>query len=92
MISRIFLHHPRSVNETYLQHMAFASWFAAKLLMAASAALIHALIPCIFEKTASSIIVELYERLQFRDDGSVASEPASERIGMTAPPQPNTPR
>ena len=66
MISRLFLNHPRSVDETYLQHMAFAGWFSAKLFMAAFAALTHALIPCCFEKTASTIIAELYERTHKR--------------------------
>ncbi|MDP4593366.1 MAG: DUF6356 family protein, partial [Beijerinckiaceae bacterium] len=44
MISRLFLNHPRSVNETYLQHLAFAGKFSAKLVLAACAALIHALL------------------------------------------------
>ena len=66
MISQIFLGHPRSVNETYLEHMAFASWFAMKLFAAAFAALIHALVPCCFQKSASSIIAELYERTHDR--------------------------
>ena len=66
MISRIFTAHPRSVGETYLEHMVFAGWFAGKLAAAAVAALIHALIPCCFEKSASSIIAELYQRTHNR--------------------------
>ena len=66
MISRVFLDHPQSVNESYLEHMAFAGWFSAKLFMAAGAALVHALIPCCFEKTASRITAELYERTHNR--------------------------
>ena len=68
MFSRLFLNHPRSVGETYLQHMAFAGWFASRLLMAAGAAFIHALIPCCFEKTASSIVAELYQRTHNRSE------------------------
>ena len=66
MISRMFLDHPRSVNETYLQHMAFAGWFASKLFAAGFAAAVHAIFPNCFEKTASSIIAELYERTHNR--------------------------
>lgn len=66
MISKLFLNHPRSVDESYLEHMAFAGWFAAKLFAAAGAATVHALIPCCFEKTASGIIAELYERTHNR--------------------------
>ena len=54
------------IEETYLQHMAVASWFAVKLFTAAGAAMIHALIPCLFEKSASSLIAQLYERTQTR--------------------------
>ncbi|MEO0618177.1 MAG: DUF6356 family protein [Pseudomonadota bacterium] len=66
MLTSVFLHHPRAVGETYIGHMAFAGWFAGKLLLAASAAIIHAVLPCLFERTASTIIAELYERTQHR--------------------------
>ncbi|AXI46609.1 hypothetical protein C1J03_11620 [Sulfitobacter sp. SK012] len=66
MISRIFLDHPAQVEETFLEHMAFALKFAGLLFAAAFAALIHAVIPCLFEKTASGIIARLYERTHNR--------------------------
>ena len=66
MISRLFLDHPRSVDETYLQHMAFAAWFATRLTAAAGAALIHALVPGCFETTASRTVAELFERTHNR--------------------------
>ena len=66
MITRIFLEHPRSVDESYVQHLFFAGWFSMKLFSAAAAALVHALLPCCFEKTASNIVVELYERTSNR--------------------------
>ena len=46
--TRIFTDHPQSVGETYFEHMRFAGWFAARLLMAGGAALVHAVIPCLF--------------------------------------------
>lgn len=66
MISQIFLNHPNSVDETYSQHAKFAGGFALKLFAAAGAATVHAVIPCLFEKTASRIIAELYERTHKR--------------------------
>ncbi|MEL7543459.1 MAG: DUF6356 family protein [Pseudomonadota bacterium] len=66
MLANVFLNHPRAVGETYIGHMGFAGWFAGKLFLAASAAIIHALVPCLFERTASAIIAELYERTQNR--------------------------
>ena len=66
MIRRIFLDHPAHVDETYTEHMAFAGKFSAKLFLAAGAAAVHALIPCLFEKTASKIIAELYAKTHNR--------------------------
>jgi hypothetical protein len=65
-IARLFIDHPASVDETYFGHMAFAGWFASKLFLAASAALIHAFLPFLFETRASTIIRELYERTHNR--------------------------
>ena len=66
MIARIFLDHPAKVNETFFEHMFFALRFAGLLFLAAGAAFIHALVPCLFEKTASQIIRSLYERTKDR--------------------------
>ena len=60
MINRVFLQHPRSVEESYIEHAAFAGQFSLKLFAAAGAALIHALVPCLFEKTASRMVADLY--------------------------------
>lgn len=62
MIRKLFLDHPRSVNESYLQHATFAGGFAVELLAAGLCALVHALVPCLFEKTASRMVARLYAR------------------------------
>ncbi|XDA96654.1 DUF6356 family protein [Sulfitobacter sp. LCG007] len=66
MFQRIFLDHPATVDESYLEHMAFAFSFALALFAAAGAALVHAVIPCLFEKTASGIINRLHSRIHNR--------------------------
>ena len=66
MFNRIFLNHPRSVDENYAEHAVFAGGFAFKLLGAGLAALVHAIIPCLFEKTASKMIIQMHERLHGR--------------------------
>lgn len=65
-VKSAFLRHPRSVEETYLQHMVFAIRFATRLFLAALAALIHAVFPFLFEKTASAMIARMYARIQNR--------------------------
>lgn len=66
MITRVFLDHPAKVDETFFEHMMFALRFSGLLFAAVSAALVHALIPCLFEKTASGIIARLYARTHNR--------------------------
>ena len=66
MFARIFLSHPRSVDENYAQHAVFAGGFALRLLGAGLAALVHAIIPCLFEKTAGKMINEMHSRLHGR--------------------------
>ena len=65
-IVRLFRDHPASVDETYLQHLAFAARFSGLLFAAALAALVHALLPFLFEKTASTIIRRLHDRTHNR--------------------------
>ena len=73
-IARLFTEHPSSVDETYFEHMGFALWFAFWLTAAAGAALVHAILPFAFEKTASRIIAKLYDRTHNR--GAPAPVPA----------------
>ena len=65
-LTRAFNDHPHSVDESYGEHLLFAFSFGFKLCMAAGAALVHAFLPFLFEKTASRIIAELYHRTHNR--------------------------
>ncbi len=65
-VARLFLTHPASVNETYFQHFRFAMTFAFWLLMAGLAALVHAILPFLFEKTAGRIILRLAHKIESR--------------------------
>ena len=66
MLARLFLDHPSSVDETYAQHARFAVGFSLKLFAAGFAAMVHAVVPCLFEKTASRMVAELYARTHNR--------------------------
>jgi hypothetical protein len=67
MLDKIFFDHPRQVNETYFQHGKFALTFAFKLFLAATAAIIHAFVPSLFERTASRIVADLYQKTHNRN-------------------------
>ena len=66
MIARMFLDHPKSVDETYLEHARFAAGFSGKLFVAAFCAAGHAILPFAFEKTASRMVADLYARTHNR--------------------------
>ena len=57
---RLFVAHPRSVDEGYLAHAGVAFRFAMLLVLAGLAAAVHAVIPALFETRASSIIKKLH--------------------------------
>ena len=61
-----FTAHPRDVGETYFEHFGVAAGFGFSLLVIAGAAIIHAVFPFWFEKTASNKIKALNERLKGR--------------------------
>ena len=67
MFGRLFLDHPRSVDESYFEHLLFSGGFAVRLIGAGLAALIHALIPCLFEKTAGNMIMRMHSKISNRD-------------------------
>ena len=58
-LDRLFLAHPRTVGESYLEHCAFAFRIGSRLLLAGSAALVHSVVPCLCETTASRIILAM---------------------------------
>jgi hypothetical protein len=60
MLERWFLSHPRSVNESYLEHQACAMRFSLSLVGAGLACFVHALVPGLFERTASQAIERLH--------------------------------
>ena len=67
-LTGLFTAHPASVGESYWQHMGFALRFSGLLFAAAFCALTHAILPFLFEKTASNIIARLHHRLTHRFD------------------------
>ena len=60
---KAFTEHPRSVGESYWQHMGVSLSFACAMLLGAGAALVHALLPFLFTRTGSGIIDRLHQRM-----------------------------
>ena len=60
-MSNPFTAHPTSVNETYREHLAFALRFGIKMAVGGLAAMLHAVFPFLFVRTAGKLCDELQE-------------------------------
>ena len=69
MVSRfktMFTSHPDSLNESYWQHLSHAMGYSGRLFAASFCAFAHALLPFLFEKTASTAIKTMYGEMTNR--------------------------
>jgi hypothetical protein len=62
-VAKLFKNHPASVNETYVEHLGQASSFGLRMIGGGIACLLHGLLPFLFERTGSSQISVLHERM-----------------------------
>lgn len=81
-LDRVFLAHPRTVGESYLQHSVFALRIGSRLLLAGMAALAHAIVPCLCESTASRIILAMNAEIVARRAKADQSQPATPLFGF----------
>lgn len=63
MFTRLFLEHPRSVGESYLEHQRHALGFGFSLFLASLACFVHAIVPGMCVRTGSTAITRLHERM-----------------------------
>ncbi len=63
MLRELFTEHPRSVEETYAEHMGTAFSFAGRMFLGGIACFIHGFLPFLFVKTGSATIDELHDRM-----------------------------
>lgn len=63
MFTRLFLEHPRSIGESYLEHQRHALGFGFSLFLAALACCAHAIVPALFVRTGSEAVTRLHDRM-----------------------------
>ena len=80
---RLFIEHPRSIGETYLEHQQHALGFGVELVLAGIACILHALVPAIFVTTGSRAVTRLYGRMVTNRAGARRSMSAEH--GAAAP-------
>ena len=84
MWNRWFLAHPESAGETYLEHQRVALGFAGALLRAGLACFVHALMPALFQTTASRTIMELHQKMAVRQQRSAPAATPSKSKQLAA--------
>jgi hypothetical protein len=60
---RLFTDHPRSVGETYGEHLCFASAFGARMMKGGLACFLHGFLPFLFTTTGSRTVLGLHEQM-----------------------------
>ena len=81
-LKSLFSEHPKSVNETYLEHLMFATGIGLRMLVGGIACIMHGLLPFLFERTGSKCISDLHQRLDV-SGRPVADAPVdSERVAQ----------
>lgn len=68
----LFLEHPRSRSETYIEHLVCAASYGFKMIFAGFAAIIHSVFPFLFETTASDLCKKIVSDVKDRPDSSLS--------------------
>ena len=62
-LAEAFTEHPRSVGESYWEHMGASLWFSGRLLLAGLAALVHSVLPFLLVRTGSRMVSQLHDKM-----------------------------
>ncbi len=76
-IIRIFTEHPKSIGETYFQHLRFASANGLRLVYSGLACIVHSVLPFLFIDTASDVVKKMYAHMIQRKEEGDCKEPLS---------------
>jgi hypothetical protein len=75
--SNLFTTHPHAVGESYVRHFGVALSYSGRMFAAAFCALVHAVLPFMFEKTASGMLRKMVADMDSRMANPHAAKPAS---------------
>lgn len=75
LFDRLVLAHPRTVGEGYFEHFAIAGRFGAAMVAGGLKCLLHAVLPAVFERSASDCVARLNGELTRRRAASAESYP-----------------
>ena len=72
--------HPRSVGETYFQHLIHALGFAFKMFFGSITCLLHAIFPFLFINTGSKCIDELHDKMVVSRQNLIKSKTSEKKL------------
>lgn len=72
VLDRWLFAHPRTVGESYVEHAAIAGRFGATMVAGGVKCLIHAILPSMFERSASDCVARLNGELTRRRAAAAA--------------------
>lgn len=75
LFDRLLHAHPRSVGESYGEHAAIAGRFGATMVAGGIRCLVHAVLPSVFERSASDCVARLNGELTRRRAASADAYP-----------------
>jgi uncharacterized protein DUF6356 len=65
-LKKLFLDHPQSVGETYIEHMHAASGFGLRMVGAGFKCVVHSVLPFVWPRAASDCVLGLHRQLSRR--------------------------
>jgi len=63
MLRKLFVSHPQSIGETYLEHFGVALSFGSRMVVAGLACMLHGVLPFLFVTTGSSTVRHLHDKM-----------------------------
>lgn len=62
-LKNMFIDHPKSVGETYSEHLLIALAFGIRMVAAGCACMLHGLMPFLFVRTGSTTVRHLHAEM-----------------------------
>ncbi|XJJ70838.1 DUF6356 family protein [Novosphingobium sp. BL-8A] len=84
MLGKLFLDHPRTVNETYGEHWYVANRFGLLMIVAGLGTMLHGFVPGLMTRTGSNMVKKLHGEMAHRQPANLRP-PSSD--AHSVPPQ-----
>ncbi len=73
MFRRLFLDHPATVGESYVEHFGVAGRFGVTMIKGGLGALVHAFVPALCKTRGSDTVADLHRQMVLKR-GAVAAD------------------